>query len=239
MSVPVRVLVVDDQAVIRAGLRMILDHEPDLLVAGEAADGQQAVTAARRLRPDVVLMDVRMPGMDGLAATRALTAGPGTDRPAVLVLTTFRDEEYVLGAVRAGASGFLLKDAGADVLVDAVRTVHRGDSLVDPVVTRTLIARCLELEGAPPAPAGPAPPARWRTSLSVLSDRERETLVALAGGLSNRDLARQLYINETTVKSHISSMLGKLGLTSRVQAVVMAYESGLVIPGQPSAPPRP
>jgi len=243
---PVRVLVVDDQGVIRAGLRMIVDHEPDFTVIGEADDGHQAVAAAAEGAPDVVLMDIRMPGLDGIEATRqilAAAADAGTRAPAVLVLTTFDDEEYVLGAIRAGASGFLLKDAGPDVLVDAVRTVHRGDSLVDAAVTRHLISHCLELErslsvvgDAAPAPA-PGPPAAaaadpWVGRLATLSEREREILVGLARGRSNRELAQELWVSETTVKTHVSSVLSKLELSSRVQAVVLAYETGVVTPGR-------
>jgi DNA-binding NarL/FixJ family response regulator len=245
----VRVLVVDDQGVIRAGLRMIVDHEPDFTVVGEADDGQLAVAAAAETAPDVVLMDIRMPRLDGIEATRqilAAAAAAGTRAPAVLVLTTFDDEEYVLGAIRAGASGFLLKDAGPDVLVDAVRTVHRGDSLVDATVTRHLISHCLDLErslsavadAAPrpvmPAAAAPEPVASdpWVGRLATLSEREREILVGLARGRSNRELAQDLWVSETTVKTHVSSVLSKLELSSRVQAVVLAYETGVVTPGR-------
>jgi DNA-binding NarL/FixJ family response regulator len=256
----VRVLVVDDQGVIRAGLRMIVDHEPDFTVVGEADDGHLAVAAAAETAPDVVLMDIRMPRLDGIEATRqilAAAAATGARAPAVLVLTTFDDEEYVLGAIRAGASGFLLKDAGPDVLVDAVRTVHRGDSLVDATVTRHLISHCLELErslsavaetaaGAAAAPAAPAPGAvgpvvvaseaapedPWVGRLATLSEREREILVGLARGRSNRELAQDLWVSETTVKTHVSSVLSKLELSSRVQAVVLAYETGVVTPGR-------
>jgi len=255
---PVRVLVVDDQGVIRAGLRMIVDHEPDFTVVGEADDGHQAVAAVAETAPDVVLMDIRMPRLDGIEATRqilAAAAGAGTPAPAVLVLTTFDDEEYVLGAIRAGASGFLLKDAGPDVLVDAVRTVHRGDSLVDAAVTRHLISRCLELERslsavagdaagaaapeavapravAPETAAGTAAEGPWVGRLATLSEREREILAGLARGRSNRELAQDLWVSETTVKTHVSSVLSKLELSSRVQAVVLAYEAGVVTPGR-------
>jgi DNA-binding NarL/FixJ family response regulator len=229
----IRVVVVDDQAVIRAGLRLIVDNETDLTVVGEAGDGAAAVDVVAAARPDVVLMDVRMPGVDGITATGRIVAPRpgGAPPPAVLVLTTFDDEEYVLGALRAGASGFLLKDAGPDVLVDAVRTVAAGDSLIDPGVTRRLVERWVELEGRlaaapPPTPAG-APAA------DSLSAREREILVGLARGLTNRELAGELYVSEATVKSHVSSLLTKLGLRSRVQAVILAYELGVVQPGQP------
>jgi DNA-binding NarL/FixJ family response regulator len=244
----VRVLVVDDQGVIRAGLRMIVDHEPDLTVVGEADDGDAALAVVAETRPDVVLMDIRMPRLDGIEATRQIlaraAAGPA-QAPAVLVLTTFDDEEYVLGAIRAGASGFLLKDAGPDLVVDAIRTVHRGDSLVDAAVTRHLISRCLELErtlstapepaAAPELPVTTADP--WVGRLATLSEREREILVGLARGRSNRELARDLWVSETTVKTHVSSVLAKLELSSRVQAVVLAYESGVVTPGRTAAEP--
>ena len=183
-------------------------------------------------------MDIRMPVMDGLVATERITAAnkaAGRSRPAVLVLTTFDDEAYVLSAVRAGASGFLLKDTDPDLLVSAVRAVHRGDSLVDPASTRVLLERCMELERqvggtAEPAPAQPDP--RWVGLLAHLSEREREILVWMARGLSNRDLATKLFVSETTVKTHVSSVLSKLGLSSRVQAVVVAYEAGVVRPGE-------
>ncbi|GAB6899742.1 response regulator [Kineosporia succinea] len=244
---PIRVAVVDDQGVIRAGLTMILDHEPDLTVVGEAGDGARALEMVATVRPDVVLMDIRMPVLDGIEATRRILAGGenGEKVPAVLVLTTFDDEEYVLGAIRAGASGFLLKDAGPDVLVSAVRTVHGGNSLVDPVVTNTLIAHCLELERALPKPVSEltatsavTQPARdrWAPRLATLSDRERQILVGMARGLSNTDLAEHLVVSETTVKSHVSSVLAKLGLRNRVQAVVVAYETGVVAPGEQAAP---
>jgi DNA-binding NarL/FixJ family response regulator len=213
-----RVVVVDDQAVIRAGLRMIVDNEADLSVVGEAGDGAEAVRVARDLRPDVVLMDIRMPDVDGIEATRQLAGGP-----AVLVLTTFEDDEYVFGALRAGASGFLLKDAGPDALVAAIRAVARGEALVDPAVTRRLVERWAELDHGVPAPAADIP----------LTEREREILVGLASGLSNRELATALIVSEATVKSHVSSLLTKLGVRSRVQAVIVAYERGIVRAGDP------
>jgi DNA-binding NarL/FixJ family response regulator len=251
----IKVAVVDDQGVIRAGLRMIIDHEADMSVVGEASDGLQAINLVAAVRPDVVLMDVRMPRLDGIEATRRIAAtGTGA---AVLVLTTFDDEEYVLGAVRAGAAGFLLKDAGPDVLVSAVRTLKGGDSLVDPAVTRTLIARCLELEqrspgempsiarngpagsrGAAdstrPAGTGTTPDIQrlWQQRLETLSDRERQIFIGMARGRSNRDLAADLVVSETTVKSHVSSVLAKLALRSRVQAVVLAYEARVITPGE-------
>jgi len=230
----IRVAVVDDQGVIRAGLKMIIDNEPDLVVIGEAADGLEAIELVATARPDVILMDIRMPRLDGIEATRRITSSGSAT--AVLVLTTFDDEEYVLGAVRAGAAGFLLKDAGPDLLVSAVRTLHGGDSLVDPSVTRTLIARCLELEdraGGPSAAAASATAAgTWKQRLASLSDRERQILVGMARGGSNRDLAAELVVSETTVKSHVSAVLAKLGLRSRVQAVVLAYEAGVITPGE-------
>jgi len=233
----IRVLVADDQGVIRMGLAMILDHEPDLTTVAQAGDGEEALRLIAQYDPDVVLMDIRMPVMDGLVATERITAAAkesGSNRPAVLVLTTFDDEAYVLSAVRAGASGFLLKDTDPDLLVSAVRAVHRGDSLVDPASTRVLLERCVELErqvGNGPAEAPPAA-GRWTGPLAQLSEREREILVWMARGLSNRDLAAKLFVSETTVKTHVSSVLSKLGLSSRVQAVVVAYEAGVVRPGE-------
>jgi DNA-binding NarL/FixJ family response regulator len=235
---PIRILVADDQGVIRMGLAMILDHEPDLTTVAQAGDGEEALRLVEQYDPDVVLMDIRMPVMDGLVATERITSAnqaAGRSRPAVLVLTTFDDEAYVLSAVRAGASGFLLKDTDPDLLVSAVRAVHRGDSLVDPASTRVLLERCMELERqvggtADSAPAQPNP--RWTGLLGHLSEREREILVWMARGLSNRDLATKLFVSETTVKTHVSSVLSKLGLSSRVQAVVVAYEAGVVRPGE-------
>jgi DNA-binding NarL/FixJ family response regulator len=221
-------------------LSMILDHEPDLTTVAQAGDGEEALRLIEQYDPDVVLMDIRMPVMDGLVATERITSAnreSGRHRPAVLVLTTFDDEAYVLSAVRAGASGFLLKDTDPDLLVSAVRAVHRGDSLVDPASTRVLLERCVELErqvgsgAANPAPAV-SPDNRWTGLLAQLSEREREILVWMARGLSNRDLAAKLFVSETTVKTHVSSVLSKLGLSSRVQAVVVAYEAGVVRPGE-------
>jgi DNA-binding NarL/FixJ family response regulator len=233
MSAAIRVLVVDDQGVIRAGLSMIINHEPDMVVVGEASDGLQALSLVAAVRPDVVMMDIRMSKLDGIEATRRITAaGPG---PAVLILTTFDDEEYVLGAIRAGAAGFLLKDAGPDVLVGAIRTLYGGDSLVDPAVTATLIARCLELERAVvPAASSPVEEmkATWARRLESLSDRERQTFIGLARGQSNQELATDMFVSETTIKSHVSSILTKLGLRNRVQAVVLAYETQVVRPGE-------
>lgn len=222
-TVVIRVLIVDDQAVIRTGLRTMLEHEGDLTIVGEAGDGAEAVDVVDRAAPDVVLMDVRMPRVDGIEATRRIMSRASP--PAVLVLTTFDDDEYVFGALRAGAAGFLLKDAGPDVLVAAVRTVAAGEALVDPAVTRRLVERWATLEEAnAPAPHVP-------DSVARLSAREREILVGLARGRTNRELADELIVSEATVKSHVSNLLTKLGVRSRVQAVVLAYEAGVVRPG--------
>jgi len=222
VSETIRVVVADDQAVIRVGLRMILDNEPDLAVVAEAADGIEAVAVAASARPDVVLMDIRMPLLDGISATRRILEA-ADDPPRVLVLTTFDDDEYLFDALRAGASGFLLKDVGPDPLIAAIHTVARHESLLAPAVTRRVIER---------ATAGPAAtPMAEAVAAAGLSDREQEVLVGLASGLSNSELAARLYLSEATVKTHVSSLLTKLGLRSRVQAVIVAYESGLVRPG--------
>jgi DNA-binding NarL/FixJ family response regulator len=222
----IRVVVIDDQAVIRTGLRTMLEHETDLTIVGEAGNGAEAVDLVARARPDVVLMDVRMPEVDGIEATRRILAG-ATSPPAVLVLTTFDDDEYVFGALRAGAAGFLLKDAGPDVLVAAVRTVAAGDALVDPAVTRRLVERWVTLEASSAPAPRPVPAA-----VGTLSAREREILVGLARGRTNRELAEDLIVSEATVKTHVSNLLTKLGVRSRVQAVVIAYEAGVVRPGE-------
>lgn len=219
----VRVLLVDDQALVRTGFRMIIDSEPDLRVVGQAGNGRQAIEEARRLSPDVVLMDVRMPEMDGVEATRRL-AGPGVAHPTkVVILTTFDLDEYVVDAVRAGASGFLLKDASADALVEAVRVVARGDALLAPSVTRRLLDRF--------APRLPAVDPLVARSLKTLTGRELEVLKLVARGLSNQEIAQRLFLGETTVKTHVSSMLAKLNLRDRIQAVVLAYDAGIVSPG--------
>jgi DNA-binding NarL/FixJ family response regulator len=215
-----RVLIVDDQAVIRAGLRLIVDNEPDLTVVGEAGNGHEAVRVAAAARPDVVLMDIRMPAMNGIDATAQIVRAGSA---AVLVLTTFEDDQYVFGSLRAGASAFLLKDVEPDVLVGAIRSVARGDALIDPAVTRRLVERWVELDQHA-RPSGPP-------LQDELTDREREVLVGLARGLSNRDLAARLFLSEATVKTHVSNLLTKLGVRSRVQAVILAYERGVVRPG--------
>jgi DNA-binding NarL/FixJ family response regulator len=223
MSEPIRVLVVDDQALVRQGFAVILDAEPDLTVVGEAADGAQAVEAAVTLRPEVVLMDVRMPGMDGITATAAICART----PArVLMLTTYDVDQHVYDALRAGASGFLLKTMRGRDLVDAVRVVAAGEALLAPTVTRRLIAEIVGRSG-PVTTVGATPAGR----LAGLSPRETDTLRALARGLSNAEIAAELYVTEHTVKTHVSNLLTKLGLRDRVQAVVLAYESGLVVAG--------
>jgi DNA-binding NarL/FixJ family response regulator len=219
---PLRVLVVDDQELVRAGFCVILETA-GFAVIGEAADGAQAVEIAARERPDVVLMDVRMPVMDGLEATRRITALP--DAPKVVILTTFDLDDYVYEALRAGASGFLLKDAPRADLVAAVRVAAAGDALLAPSVTRRLI----EAFAKRPASMAPAP-----SRLSSLTPRERDILLLVARGQSNTEIAAGLVVSEATVKTHIGHLLAKLGLRDRVQAVILAYETGAVIPGQPT-----
>jgi DNA-binding NarL/FixJ family response regulator len=219
------VLIVDDQALVRVGFRMILEIEPDLHVVGEAADGEQAVAQAAAMRPDVVLMDVRMPGTDGIAATRRLLADPSC-AARVVMLTTFDMDEYVYGALQAGASGFLLKDVQPELLVAGIRAVHSGEALLAPTVTRRMIEAFLE---RPPL-MDPAA----RKLLASLTAREQEVLRLLARGLTNAEMAAELYVSETTVKTHVGRVLMKLGLRDRVQAVIYAYETGLVSGGATS-----
>lgn len=214
----INVLIADDQSMVRSGLRLILEAESDITVSAEAGDGEEAVRVARREKPDVILMDVRMPNLDGLEATRQITdLDPETK---VIVLTTFDLDDYVYGALRAGASGFLLKDAGADQLVDAIRVVASGEALIAPSVTKRLISEFAS-----------RPEAAKVEGLDELTERELEVLAQVARGLSNAEIADELYVSETTVKTHVSHILTKLHLRDRVQAVVIAYESGLVAPG--------
>ena len=234
MTAGIRIILVDDQELVRTGFRMVLEAQPDMIVVGEAADGLAAVEAARRQPADVVVMDVRMPRLDGVEATRRIcadagaadaagtggTGGTGDARgPRVLMLTTFDLDEYVFAGLQAGASGFLLKDVPPAELLFAIRSVHAGDSVVAPSATRRLIDRFVPLL----APAGPPP-----AGLGGLTEREREVLVQVAAGLSNAEIATRLFVSEATVKTHVGRILAKLGLRDRVQAVVLAYESGLV-----------
>jgi len=218
----ITVLLVDDQALVRAGFRVLLEAAPDLEVVGESADGNEAVADALELRPDVILMDIRMPGLDGLLATRRIVDLMGEQAPRIVILTTFDADEYVYDALRAGASGFLLKDADPRDLVEAVRVVAAGDALLAPSVTRRLIeefASRPEVRRARPA------------ELDDLTEREREVLVLVAQGLTNGEIARRLVISPTTSKTHVSRILMKLGARDRAQLVVLAYETGLVVPG--------
>ncbi len=220
----ITVLVADDQAMVRAGFVSLLGAQPDIRIVGQAADGVQAVRAARELRPDVVIMDVRMPELDGIEATRQLLAPDSSHRPKIVVLTTFDVDDYVFSALRHGASGFLLKDSPPEDLVTAVRVVAAGDALLAPSVTRRLIE---DVTARRPADRGLA--ARLRT----LTAREVEVLQLIALALSNAEIAERLTVAEETVKSHVGRVFGKLGLRDRAQAVVFAYESGLVTPGSP------
>jgi DNA-binding NarL/FixJ family response regulator len=230
----IKVLLVDDQQLVRAGFRVILETEDDIAVVAEAADGAEAVVLTAREKPDVVLMDVEMPRMDGLEATRQIVAGSAAGGPAVLILTTFDRDDYLFAALQAGASGFLLKNGTPEGLIDAVRILARGDALLAPELTRRVIATFALAPGVLPK-ATPVGPARRR--LSSLTEREREVLVLVAGGSSNAEIAERMFLGEATVKTHVSRVLAKLGLRDRTQAVVFAYEHGVVMPG--SAPPQP
>ncbi|MFG1925073.1 response regulator [Cryptosporangium sp. NPDC048952] len=215
----ITVLIADDQELVRSGFRMILDARDDLTVVGEAGDGEEAIRLAAQTRPDVVLMDVRMPGTDGISATARLTAA--ADAPKVIILTTYDLEEPLYAALRAGASGFLLKDVRPSDLVDAIRVVARGEALLAPAMTRRLLDRFVATDVTPSAPTG---------SLRTLTEREREVLGLLARGSSNAEIAARLVVTEATVKTHVSAILRKLGVRDRVQAVVLAYDLGLVRP---------
>jgi DNA-binding NarL/FixJ family response regulator len=219
----IRVLIADDQELVRIGFRLFLETQEGLEVVGEAADGEQAVAHARELRPDVILMDIRMPRMDGIEAIGRLQQEALDPRPRVLVLTTFDLDEYVFGALRAGAAGFLLKDAPREALVEAIRVIHAGDALLSPSVTRRLVEDYAR-RGEPTQPPD--------AILRDLTPREREVLVLVARGLSNGEIADRLVVSEATVKSHVGSILLKLDLRDRVQAVVLAYESGIVVAGE-------
>jgi DNA-binding NarL/FixJ family response regulator len=220
--VSIRLLIVDDQELVRTGFRLFLETQDDLEVVGEAADGAEAIERARELEPDVVLMDIRMPGMDGVEATARLTAAGIEPPPRVLVLTTFDLDEYVFGALRAGAAGFLLKDAPRERLLEAIHVVHEGEALLSPSITRRLIEDfATRTDPLEPPPA----------LLEQITPREREVLVLLARGLSNAEIAKRLVVTEATVKSHVGSILMKLDLRDRVQAVVFAYEHGIVVAG--------
>ena len=231
-AAPIRVLVVDDQELVRSGFCVILDSADGIEVAGEAANGEAAVAAVASTRPDVVLMDIRMPGMDGLAATRLITGAPeaiadgSANRPKVVMLTTFDLDDYVYEALRAGASGFLLKDSPRHDLIAAVRAAAAGDALLAPSVTRRLI----EAFARRPPEAAPSP-----SQLASMTAREKDVLLLLARGRSNAEIATTLFVSEATVKTHVGNLLAKLGLRDRVQAVILAYETGLVVPGDPAA----
>jgi DNA-binding NarL/FixJ family response regulator len=219
----IRLVLADDQDLVRTGLRMILDGEPDLQVVGEADNGRDAIARCRELSPDVVLMDVRMPILDGIAATRELLAPSPAIAPKVLILTTFDLDEHVYAALAAGASGFLLKDVPAAQLADAVRTVHRGEALLAPSVTRRLISRFVAQQAPTNGPSGAG-------LLTSLTSREREVLTLVAQGMSNAEIATRIVVGESTVKTHVGRIFAKLGVRDRAQAVIVAYEAGLVRP---------
>jgi DNA-binding NarL/FixJ family response regulator len=220
VNVPIRVLIADDQQLVRSGFRMMLEAEGDIEVVGEAGDGEEAVDLARKLAPEVALLDLRMPRMDGIQATELIARSPGT-ATRVLVVTTFDADEYVYAALRAGASGFLLKDAPPEELAVAVRVIAAGEALLAPSVTRRLIEQFARMQ-----------PSRESGDLESLTERELEVLRLVARGLSNAEIAQELVIGETTVKTHVGNVLMKLGLRDRAQAVVVAYESGVVTPGR-------
>lgn len=222
---PIRVLIADDQALVRSGLKMLVESAADLEVVGEAGNGAEAVAAVREFAPEVVLMDIRMPLMDGIEATRALVADPATAEVRVLVLTTFDLDEYVFDALRAGASGFLLKDTDPETLLDAVRVVAAGEALLAPSITRRLIAEFARQPESRPADAA---------GLEQLTEREREVLALVGRGLSNAEIGSALFISPATAKTHVSHVMLKLGARDRAQLVVTAYESGLVAPGSPA-----
>ena len=215
----IEILIADDDQLVRVGLRAVLDAEPDLAVIGEAADGTEAIAESARLSPDVVVMDIRMPNVDGLAATREIMAGD--DPPRVLVLTTFELDEYVYAALHAGAAGFVLKRVPPAELIEAVRIVHSGESLVFPAAMRDLVREFVP----------PAPPPRLVAALESPTERERDVLRAMAAGRSNREIADELFVSAETVKSHVGSVLMKLDVRDRTQAVIAAYEAGFVTPG--------
>ncbi len=231
----VRVVVVDDQPTIRLGMRLILDHEPDVVTVGEAGDGTEAVEVARRTSPHVVLMDVRMPGTDGIEATRRLRADPALADVRVLVLTTFDDEEYVTAALRAGADGFLLKDADPASLVAAVHRVRAGGSVLDPAVTPLVLSQWRRWSVASSSSSGPVPgAAAGVAALGAVDGRARDVLLAVARGLSNQEVAASLGLTLATTKTYVHELLHRTGCTSRTQLVVLAYEAGLVVPGAPA-----
>ena len=234
IAVTVRVVLADDQPLIRAGLRVLIADCPDLDVVGEAGTGAQAVQLARQARPDVVVMDIRMPGMDGIEATQMITAGGSGSGPTrVVVLTTFDDDDYVYAALRAGASGFLVKDMALEDILAAIRVVAAGDALIAPSVTRRLIEQF-----ARPAPAPPPQPAQPPRELPGVTDREREVLTLVGRGLSNGEIAGRLVISTATAKAHVARLLAKLGARDRVQLVIVAYQAGLVSPSAGPQPPQ-